>query len=177
MQYIYLSYPKHDGEFALRLVDDLQSAGYLLCMDAVSEPGSMAWAAETRRAIRGSGVVILILTPEQGRRTGIRLEGIGAKRRKKPLIVIRRSPGALPRYVQDAAILDGTGPYEALWESLLPLLPSPAALIAAPPPNIRPMRRPPRQPADALRRRRLLIAVLAIVAALLLLTWWVVIPG
>lgn len=174
MQYIYLSYPKDDADFAYRLIDDLQAAGYMVFVDAVSPPGSPAWAAETRRAIRGSGVVIMILNPENGRRTGIRLEGIGAKRRGKPVIVIQRSPGDLPRYVQDCPILDGTTSYEALWDKLRASLPEPATLIQAPPPNLRPLRRPPRQPADILRRRYVFLAVVALTTAALLILWFVI---
>ncbi|NLX08871.1 MAG: toll/interleukin-1 receptor domain-containing protein [Chloroflexi bacterium] len=170
MQHLYISYPSDDYEFAHRLVDDLQAAGYPVFVDAVSETGTMAWAAETRQAIRSAGAVLMILWPDRGRRLGIRHEGVGARRRGKPTYVLRRSPGDLPRYLADAPQIDFSGDYDPALRDLLAALPPASVLIeSAPLPTPRRAIRPPRQPEDQAARRRvtwlvMLLVLLAILA-------------
>ncbi len=165
MQPIYLSYPRSDAAFAHRLVADLQTAGYVVFVDAVGEPGTVAWANETRRAIRASGAVIMILAPAEGRRVGTRHEGVLALRGRKPFFVLRRSAGALPRYAQRATVLDARGDYSALLRELVAALPPADVLLSAPSPVTRPQPRPPRLPN---RRRRRIVQVLLVLGALLL---------
>jgi len=178
MQHLYLSYPAQDRAFAQRLIADLQAAGYPVFADAVSQPGTVAWTAETRRAIRASGALLMALAPEDGRRIGTRHEGVLARRLHKPTYVLRRSPGDLPRYVQQAPAFDFSGDaYDAPLAALLAALPPAERLLAAP--NIVPRRiprRPPRHPIQARQRRRLVLAltalgivIAAIVAALVVL--------
>jgi hypothetical protein len=167
MQHLYISYPENDYTFAHRLVEDLQAAGYPVFVDAVSSVGTMAWAAETRHAIRTCGAMLMVLSPAEGRRMGIRHEGILAKRRHKLVFVIRRSPGELPRYLQDATVIDFFGDnYETAWVQLSGALPPAADFLKMdePVPARRRPRRPPRPPALARRRRRLVMAVTALVA-------------
>jgi hypothetical protein len=83
----------------------------------------------------------------------MRHEGILANRRRKPVYVLRRSPGELPRYLQQANVLDFSGEYEPAFQQLVAALPGAAALIDAPDPTPqRRPRRPPRQP-NRIRRR------------------------
>ncbi len=173
MQHIYVSYPQDDYAFAHRLVADLQIAGYAVFMDAVSQAGTVAWATETRHAIRSSGAVLMILSPEDGRRVGIRHEGVLAKRRQKPVYVLRRSPGDVPRYLSQAVIVDcmGEDDYQRALGALIGVLPPALALLTTPVPvPNRPVRRPPRQPEQARQRRRVVIvaSVLIVVAACVL---------
>jgi hypothetical protein len=169
MQHLYLSYPESDYAFAHRLVEDLQAAGYLVFLDAVSSVGTMAWAAETRHAIRTCGAMLMVLSPIEGRRIGIRHEGILARRRRKPVYVLRRSPGELPRYLQDAVVIDffddHGGAYAGAWAQLTAALPPSADLLKAgePVPARRRPRRPPRPAALARRRRRLVMVVIVLV--------------
>ncbi|MBI5957412.1 MAG: toll/interleukin-1 receptor domain-containing protein [Chloroflexi bacterium] len=160
MQYVYISYPDDDYAFAHRLVEDLQAVGYAVFVDAVSDVGTVSWAAETRHAIRACGVVLMILSPADGRRTGIRHEGILANRLQKPLIVLLRSAGELPRYLQNAAAADFSGDYPPAFEQLRSLLPSALTLLTASDPL--PRRRPRRPPHLPNRRRRRLVWVV----------WW-----
>lgn len=164
MQHLYLSYPERDRAFAQRLVADLQAAGYPVFVDAVSQAGTVSWAAETRRAIRAAGALLMILSPDEGRRVGTRHEGVLARRLHKPIYVVRRSPGDLPRYVQQAPVFDFSGDaYAAPLAALLAALPPAESLLAAP--NIVPRRiprRPPRHPQQARQRRRLVLALTAL---------------
>jgi hypothetical protein len=153
MQYLYISYPDNDYQFAHRLVEDLQRAGYAVFVDAVAEAGTMPWAAETRHAIRSCSAMLMILSPAEGRRVGIRHEGILANRRRKPVYVLRRSEGDLPRYLQRATVIDFSGEFEPAFQQLEEALPDAATLLNAPDPTpqYRP-RRPPRQPNRTRRR-------------------------
>jgi hypothetical protein len=159
MQYLYISYPEDDYEFAHRLVDDLQRAGYAVFVDAVAEAGTMPWAAETRHAIRSCGAVLMVLSPAEGRRVGTRHEGILANRRRKPVYVLRRSPGDLPRYLQRASTIDFSGEYEPALRQLVDMLPEAATLLTAPDPM--PQRRPRRPPRQPNRTRRRMVWALA----------------
>jgi hypothetical protein len=160
MQYLYISYPENDYAFAHRLVDDLQAVGYTVFVDAVSDVGTVAWAAETRHAIRSCGAVLMVLSPAEGRRTGIRHEGILANRRKRPTFALLRSPGDVPRYLQQAVQVDFSGDYDAALAQLCAVLPAPASLLAAPDPM--PQRRPRRPPHPPNRFRRRMVWVVTL---------------
>ncbi len=153
MQYLYVSYPDPDYDFAHRLVDDLQAAGYVVFVDAVAARGTMAWAAETRHAIRAAGAVLMILDPAHGRRVGIRHEGVLARRRRTPTFVLLRSSGDLPRYLGRAKVIDFSAEYDEALADLLAGLPAPAELLAAEAPLRRPLRRPPRRRESRWRER------------------------
>lgn len=165
MQHLYISYPPEDYDLAHRLAEDLQAAGYAVFIDPTTEVGTMAWAAETRRAIRSCGAMIMILSLGDRRRTGIRHEGVLAKRRQKPVIVLARSPGALPRYLTlaGATVIDGAGTYEGALERVLAALPPASELLIAPPTP----QRPPHPPVTR-RHRRARWAALAFLGAILL---------
>lgn len=170
MQHLYLSYPENDYGLAHRLVDDLQAAGYPVFVDAVSSVGTMSWAAETRHAIRTCGALLMVLSPAEGRRVGIRHEGVLAKRRHKPVYVLRRSPGEVPRYLQDAVIIDcASDRYDSALAQLLAVLPPVERLrsanVALPRRSHRP-RRPPRHPVLARRRRRFVMGLVLLLIAL-----------
>lgn len=164
MQHLYISYPPEDYALAHRLVEDLQSAGYAVFIDPVNEVSTMGWASETRQALRTCGAVIMILSLAQRRRTGIRHEGVLAKRRGKPVVVLVLSPGDLPRYLTlaNATVIDWTGEYGPALRSLLDVLPTAASLLndpAAP----RPL-----HPASPVRRRKHLTLVLTLVTLMAL---------
>lgn len=169
MQYLYISYPEDDYDFAHRLVEGLQAVGYTVFVDAVGDVGTVSWAAETRHAIRSCGAMLMVLSPAGGRRTGIRHEGILSNRHKKPVYVLLRSPGDLPRYLDHATVIDFSGDYDPAFAALRAALPDPLALLAAvdPLPRRRP-RRPPRQP-NRTRRRMVWGVVLAGTALLCLI--------
>jgi hypothetical protein len=101
----------------------------------------------------------------------MRHEGVLAKRRHKPVYVLRRSPGDLPRYLGEATVIDfADDNYEVAFAMLSGVLPSPVDFLKTtePPPPRRP-RRPPRLPALARRRRRVVMVVMLIAALLLCL--------
>ena len=182
MQHIYVSYPEDDHVFAHRLVNDLQVAGYAVFVDAVSQKGTVAWAAETRQAIRSCGAVLMVLSPEDGRRVGMRHEGVLAKRRQKPVVVLRRSPGDVPRYLAQATAVDcmSDDDYDRALADLINVLPPAGLLLAAPNPMPVRVRRPPRQPEQARQRRRVVIAVSVLVVLAVLVLAGIafgVIPG
>ncbi len=152
MQHLYISYPPSDYDLAHRLVDDLQAAGYAVFVDAVSETGSIAWASETRRAIRTCGALIMLLTDSR-RRVGIRHEGILANRRHKPVFVLAGAPHNLPRYLLRGTVIPYTGDYEAARDQLLGKLPSAAYLLTSEP---LPQRRQLPLPPQSRSRRRIL---------------------
>jgi hypothetical protein len=176
MQHLYISYPEEDYALAHRLVDDLQAAGYMVFVDAVSNLATWAWAAETRQAIRGCGAMLMILSPADRRRIGIRHEGVLARRRGKPVYVLLRSQGVLPRYLQDATVIDFSGEYESARDQLLAALPDVAQLVTADGPvrrGPRTLRRPPRQVSRirAVFGRLLLLLVVVIVCVVLASVW------
>lgn len=145
MQYLYISYPDNDRDFAYRLVADLQAEKYAVFVDAVSNLGTMAWAAETRHAIRSCGAVLMVLALDEGRRIGIRHEGVLAQRRQKPVFVLLRGDGELPRYLVGSTVIDFSGDYQAAYAQLRAELPGATELLSAGSAAQRGPRRPPRQ--------------------------------
>ncbi|NDJ75718.1 MAG: TIR domain-containing protein [Chloroflexi bacterium] len=134
MQHVYLSYPATEYDLAHRLVDDLQAAGYAVFVDAVSELGSIAWASETRRAIRSCGALIVLLPFGTGKWTGIRHEGVLAQRWHKPVITLVRKEKQLPRYLRETMLIDVARDYMLVIRDLLATLPDAAALRRTPSP-------------------------------------------
>jgi hypothetical protein len=63
MAHVFISYSRHDREFADRLVHDLSAAGVKTWRDIDNLVPGVAWEDEIRRAIDAAGAVLVVLTP------------------------------------------------------------------------------------------------------------------
>jgi hypothetical protein len=123
----------------------------------------------------------MILSLAEGRRVGMRHEGILARRRDKPVYVLLRSPGELPRYLQDATVIDFSGDYEPARDHLLAALPEVARLIVTDGPVQRGPRTPRRPPRQVSRARAMLwrwaLVLLVVIVCVVIGSVFGVLPG
>jgi hypothetical protein len=61
---IFVSYSRHDGEFALQLGHDLRAAGVNLWIDQLDIPLGGRWDRAVEQALRACRMLIVILSPE-----------------------------------------------------------------------------------------------------------------
>jgi hypothetical protein len=60
----FISYPRKNAEFALKLARELKSAGFDVWFDQLDIPAGARWDDEVQRALAECGIFLVILTPE-----------------------------------------------------------------------------------------------------------------
>jgi uncharacterized protein YegL len=60
----FISYPRKNAEFALRLARELKSAGFDVWFDQLDIPAGARWDDEVQKALSECGIFLVILTPE-----------------------------------------------------------------------------------------------------------------
>jgi hypothetical protein len=63
-QRTFISYPRKNAEFALRLARELKSAGFDVWFDQLDIPAGARWDDEIQKALAECGIFMVILTPE-----------------------------------------------------------------------------------------------------------------
>jgi Mg-chelatase subunit ChlD len=60
----FISYPRKNAEFALKLARELKTAGFDVWFDQLDIPAGARWDDEVQRALAECGIFLVILTPE-----------------------------------------------------------------------------------------------------------------
>jgi uncharacterized protein YegL len=60
----FISYPRKNAEFALKLARELKSAGFDVWFDQLDIPAGARWDDEVQKALADCGIFLVILTPE-----------------------------------------------------------------------------------------------------------------
>ena len=60
----FISYPRKNSEFALKLARELKSAGFDVWFDQLDIPAGARWDDEVQKALAECGIFLVILTPE-----------------------------------------------------------------------------------------------------------------
>ncbi len=60
----FISYPRKNAEFALKLARELKSAGFQVWFDQLDIPAGSRWDDEVQRALQECEIFLVILTPE-----------------------------------------------------------------------------------------------------------------
>lgn len=63
-QRTFISYPRRNAEFALKLANELKSAGFDIWCDQLDIPAGARWDDEVQKALAECGIFMVILTPE-----------------------------------------------------------------------------------------------------------------
>jgi uncharacterized protein YegL len=63
-QRTFISYPRKNAEFALKLARELKSAGFDVWFDQLDIPAGARWDDEVQKALADCGIFVVILTPE-----------------------------------------------------------------------------------------------------------------
>lgn len=67
----FISYTRSDGEFALKLAQDLRANGIAVWIDQVDIPSGAAWDLEIERALLQAGTVLVVLSPDSCERGNV----------------------------------------------------------------------------------------------------------
>lgn len=125
MSDIFISYSRHDREFAIRLVRDLEASGLTVFFDQRIAPGE-SWAASLSKAIESARYLLVVLSPEAVESEWIRQEVIVAleretqgKARVVPLMLRECNP---PLFLAQKTYADFTKDYHTGLRQLLPVL-------------------------------------------------------
>ena len=63
-QRTFISYPRKNAEFALKLARELKSAGFDVWFDQLDIPAGARWDDEVQKALAECGIFLVVLTPE-----------------------------------------------------------------------------------------------------------------
>lgn len=74
MHHVFLSYSRKDMHFMRRIQTDLTKAGFAVWSDENLEPGTTSWQLEIEMAIRNSGCVMCIFSPDAAASPWVREE-------------------------------------------------------------------------------------------------------
>jgi hypothetical protein len=142
---IFISYARHDQQFADQLEHDLQAAGYTTWMDRSRLEGGQNWRRELEQAIDHSQAIVVVLTPASVASVNVGIETNHAIQEHKPIIPLLYHPCKIP---MELSIFQ-TVPFDGLYETglqalcntlrahaLLPHPPlTPPSAVSSPPPS------------------------------------------
>ncbi len=197
-QFLFISYAREDGAFALRLAHSLREAGIAIWLDKLDIPSGARWDTAIQQALNDCASLLVVLSPASVASENV-LDEIGfALHKKKHIVPVLFRPCDMPFRLHRFQYVDFTENYEhglrELLEDLLkvglfaprvtpavkpptPPQPKPKPEIVPPPekktePRPAPRPSPPSpqtvQPAFAWRRYAI---PFALVAALALILW------
>jgi len=90
-QRTFISYPRKNAEFALKLARELKSAGFDVWFDQLDIPAGARWDDEVQKALADCGIFLVILTPEAIESENVKDEiGYAIDSRKRILPVLLR---------------------------------------------------------------------------------------
>jgi hypothetical protein len=144
-QRTFISYPRKNSEFALKLARELKSAGFDVWFDQLDIPAGARWDDEVQKALAECGIFMVILTPEAIESENVKDEiGYAIDSRKRILPVLLKPcivPFRLRRFhYVDFTMLDYDTGIETAEKLLTGLMNQPTAprITAVEPPKPRP---------------------------------------
>lgn len=120
MSHVFISYSRRDAEFAEMLRERLQAANFEVWMDSIL-PAGFDWRQEIDQAIRGSFVMLVIVSPDSKASEYVTYEwafGLGIGLKVIPLMLV---PTPLHPRLESVQHIDFTNPdlHEQAWQRLI----------------------------------------------------------
>ncbi len=112
-QKIFICYSRADGEFAVRLDHDLDSAGFDSFLDQNDIPAGARWDEFVEKALKESTTVVVILSPSSVSSENVGDEIAYALREGKRVIPVRHKVCQVPMRIDRLQHIDFTTSYEA----------------------------------------------------------------
>jgi hypothetical protein len=123
--HIFLSYSRKDSPIMQRLRDDLREAGLGVWADDNLEPGTSAWERAISAAIRATGCLVVILSPDAEQSTWVGRELAMAETLDKrifPILARGTEKDAIPFRLMSHQFVDARHNYGEALEKLLSAL-------------------------------------------------------
>lgn len=118
-KHLFISYSRRDGDFALKLAQDLRSAGVDIWLDQLDIPPGSRWDREVDQALRTCGRLLLILSPESAGSENVMDEVAVAMHEGKPVVPVRHRPCEVPLRLMRLQHIDFTQNYDKGLNALL----------------------------------------------------------
>lgn len=122
LHHIFLSYSRRDIRMMQRIRDDLRANSLSVWTDEGIHPGTVSWKESIERAIRGAGLLIVLLSPDANESTWVQREIDYAEVQGVPVlpILIRGEPrDAIPFALAGAQFVDLRSHYDIGFKLLL----------------------------------------------------------
>ena len=121
-KHIFVSYSRQDGDFALKIGQDLRAANVDIWLDQLDiSPGSR-WDREVDNALRTCGRLLLILSPDSASSENVMDEVAVAMHENKPVVPVLYRPCSIPLRLMRLQHIDFTQSYEEGLNKLLDYL-------------------------------------------------------
>lgn len=190
LYHTFISYSRADGEFALKLANDLRVAGVNIWLDQLDIPPGARWDRAVEDALETCGRLLIILSPTSADSENVQDEIGVAFDNNKPIVPILCKPCDVPMRLRRLQYIDFTKDYEQGLKTLLTVMKLPVTApeggaataasassagagqagteskpgyTASPPPEAK--------PASSLMSRRNLLIALGGAALVVLLIW------
>lgn len=119
---IFISYSRVDEIFALQLADDLREVGLNIWLDITDIAPDADWHREVRRALKQSGIMLLIIPPPDAADFDVERERMNFIPTGKIIIPILHDQSKLSQHTFWIEPVDFKTNYEAGLEALIQLL-------------------------------------------------------
>jgi hypothetical protein len=120
--HIFLSYSRRDMRMMQRVRDDLRSNSFSVWTDEGIHPGTISWKEAIEKAIRGTGIMLVLLSPDANDSTWVQREIDYAEVQGIPVlpILVRGEPrDAIPFALAGAQFVDLRSHYDIGFKLLL----------------------------------------------------------
>ena len=116
---VFISYSRADNAFVKDLANWLQDAGCTIWQDTSALRGGQTWASGIDQAVRGSDVMIVVLSPDSAASEWVRKETLLALKLRKPIVPVMFRETEIPVQLVDLQFVDFRGDNNAAARSLL----------------------------------------------------------
>ncbi|MBE2269040.1 MAG: toll/interleukin-1 receptor domain-containing protein [Anaerolinea sp.] len=94
--YIFISHSSTDREFALKLADGINAAGFRPWVDVEAIPDGSSWAREIEKAVTDCGALIVVMSKPARESEWVERETLLALELHKPVLIARLDDTPLP---------------------------------------------------------------------------------
>lgn len=109
---IFISYTRHDKQFASQLLQQLTAHGYACWENVVDLQGTGRWNASVSEGMSNSYAFISVVGEQASHSTWAMTEYLWANRKQKPIVIVQPQPAALPDHLTNRPLIcfdDGQG--------------------------------------------------------------------
>ncbi|MBL0712102.1 MAG: acyl carrier protein [Desulfosarcina sp.] len=108
----FLSYSREDSEFALKLAQDLRSAGLNIWIDQIDITAGMRWDRSIEKAMEACGCFIILLSPDSVGSFNVMDELAFALEERKKIVPVLYRSCKIPFRLRRIQYIDFTGKYD-----------------------------------------------------------------
>ncbi len=157
IHHIFLSYSRRDTTMMQKVRDDLRGAGFIVWTDEGLEVGTSSWERDIENAIRNTGCLVVLLSPDANQSEWVGREFTFANIHKKrifPMLLRGDETTAIPLRLAQHNYVDIRQNYDDGMARMMRdirkhlAMPQPTPVYSTPPPPPKPVYTPPPKPVE-----------------------------